>query len=169
VVYSTVLLDRELYLSIRFEFNLWTSFVQPVGCGPVEGFVRHSTLFILVYTKNHDNLYFDNLKLNIFDAVFFSAFLSHTTVRYPLHVSTDISVQIRFLVLISIWFSSANVISDFYWFPLMCSSALNYFLTSLVVSLALNLPVASQFGSDWKYHTVNIGRRSVSLNYILVW
>ena len=55
-------------------------------------------------------------------------------------VSNDACVQNCFLVLL---------------FLLMCSSALIWYLTTLVLSLAiaLNLPMAPHFGSDSKYHT----------------
>jgi len=55
---------------------------------------------------------------------------------YPLvdfHVSTDTSVQNWFLV---------------FWSLLVCSSALNWSLTTLIVPLPLNLPAVLQFGSD---------------------
>jgi len=55
----------------------------------------------------------------------------------------------------------------------MCSSALSWFLTTLVLplALALNLPMASRFGSDYKHHAavavaVSIQMLSVELNYI---
>jgi len=55
------------------------------------------------------------------------------------------------------------------WFLLTCSSTLNWFLTTLVLRLAPNLPVVSQLRSDQKYHTVvtvaaSIQMLSVALN-----
>jgi len=59
------------------------------------------------------------------------------------HVSTDTSVQSWFLV---------------FWFLLMCSSALNWFLTyTLVVPLTLNLPMALKFGCNWKQSRIQEG------------
>jgi len=107
---------------------LYTSYVKPK---PAYDPVSFSLLSM--YNAMTTWLHFYNLKLDIFNTMSLVA-VYHVpcTGGYP-RVQNDTLVQNQFQV---------------FWFLLMCFSAVNFFLASLVPPLALNLPIASQLGSD---------------------
>jgi len=91
-------------------------------CGPA----RFSLL--CMYNTMTSCHYFDNLKFGHFRCNGIKCLFIMFYALVDLDVSTDTSVQNWFLV---------------FWVLLMCSSARNWFLITLIVPVALNLPMVS--------------------------
>ena len=88
-----------LYYCILHPNSLAAMSNPRTACGLVEGFVRSSKLFIIVYVQYSDNLsLFWYLKFDIFDAVVLECLFIRYYALVDFHVFNDASVRNWFLV-----------------------------------------------------------------------